>query len=68
MNFAGAMIAEEMIHLGQSLGNVLAATPEYDVEPLARMRVVEPQAQLRSSGLPGFRRNRKAANKKRQGQ
>ena len=68
MNFASAMIAEEMIHLGQSLGNILAARPEYDVEPLAGMCVVQPQAEFGSSGLPGFSSDRKTANKKRQGQ
>ena len=60
MNVARAMIAYEMIHLRQRLGNVVFTATKYDVEPLASMSVIEPEAVFGSGGLPGFSRNGKA--------
>ena len=68
MNIAGAMIAEEMIHFRQRLGNVLITPPEHDVEPLASVRVIEPEAIFGRGGLPGLSRNGKTDQQKRQEQ
>ena len=57
MNVASAMIAEEIIHLRQRLGNVRVIPPEHDIQSLAGMRVIEPQAIFGSGGLPGLTRN-----------
>jgi len=44
MNFAGAMISEEIIEFRDSVWNVFIPSTVHDVKPLARMRVIQTEA------------------------
>jgi hypothetical protein len=63
MHLSGAMVAEEVIELRQSFGNICVAVTIDDIQMLPRMSVEEPQMALLygwgGSGYGNHRKNRK---------
>jgi hypothetical protein len=63
MHLSGTVVAEEMVELRQSLGNVGIAVAIHDIQMFPGMRVVKPQVALRnrrrSTGYGNVGKNRK---------